>query len=719
MDPLDIDGFAVPDPLPPPEDPAPAVTPSSGRETAHQPMTSASGSSSLSVGRDIDQSVSKDQSVDKTEFNGPVVMLGEEITEQIVHARPEKKGGRGLQDTEALQRLAASYVPPPGLLGEPADGEGQTAFQALHRRRVLLIGAQGLDCGQFAAAQRLGYELQKKHSDLVVREELSDPGFRLRADALLVERQPAAVLIDLRRSEADDIREVQRGLVEFTEQLEQHRSYLIVLVPPEHTSWFEEQFPGRTHLLGKPHSVEVFEHHLVGADGRTLVQQTASDQSLELLWPPKVRELAETVSSRIKQGSDPERVLRVLLDNELHSRTPDLREKIQEHQANGDSEWLALLLAASLLQGASTKHIVEASDRMLELNQVERKQPVPLLRLSPFVRLRHLDEDYFDPEIREFRISNFGAQVLRHFWREHPDIRARMLEWIRQLPDRVRDLERHELENLVDRVADLSSEGGVGIPVTLAREWALVKTGEKSGGTEISNRASDRSRRSIAVRLLTTTAMDPTLGRDVREKLWEWSRSESADLQLMTAEVCAGIGQSFPRVALTRLKHLANAENGTVRESVHNAVHQIGIELDGSQFLRYLSEWFDGASPGRLHLLSEAVADALKEQNEEIDVQVATSFWQRALGSMPPQDSRTLVRSWLRAASAVSPRQRDSMVESLVQATDCDSIRIAQVHRISWGECPSRDGGLLGDDPMASAVHQLWTRLDEVDPLWQ
>ncbi|WP_461144995.1 hypothetical protein [Salinifilum aidingensis] len=698
MDPHDIDGYALPDSPPPRGGPAPAVAPGSEREAAHQPTASASGNSSFSVGRDLVQG-------DKTEI--------------IVQARPQKKRGRGLQDPEALQRLAASYVPPPGLLDEPADGESQTAFQTLHRRRVLLIGAQGFDCGQFAAAQRLGYELQKTYSALVVREELSDPGFRMHADALLVERQPAAVLIDLRKSELGDIREVQRGLVEFTEQLEQYRSYLILLLPPEHTSWFEEQFPGRTYLLGKPSSTAVFEHHLVGADGRALVERTDSAQSLEHLWPPKVRELAETVSDRIKQGSDPEHVLRGLLDNELHSRTPELRKRIKEHQANGNAEWLALLLAASLLERASAKHIVEASDRMLELNQVERQQPVPLLRLSPFVRLGDLDEEYFDPENREFRFSDFGAQVLRHFWREHPDIRPRMLDWIRQLPDRIRDLERNELENLVDRVADLSGEGGGGIPVKLAREWAMTKAGKDSGGTETSNTTSDRSRRSIAVRLLTTTAMDPTLGRDVRQKLWEWSRGESADLQLMTAEVCAGIGQSFPRVALTRLKHLANTENRTVRKSVHDAVHQIGIELDGSQFLRYVSEWFDGASPARLHLLSEAVADVLKEQSEEIDVQVATSFWKRALASMPPQDSRTIVQSWLRAASAVSPRQRDSMVESLVHATDSDSIVIAQVHRISWGECASRDLGVLGDDPMASVVHQLWTRLDEVDPLWQ
>ncbi|GAB3553992.1 hypothetical protein [Actinopolyspora lacussalsi] len=712
VDQYDVDAFAVLDSPHPQEDSTPAEIPVMKEEVTYRTSTSASGGGAVGIGRDLDQSYGK------TEIRDSIVLL-KDGAEQFAQVGVQERKGRGLQDREALQRLAATYVPPPGLLDVPIDGESETAFETLRRRRVLLIGAQEIDCGQFAAAQRLGYELQERHSELVVREELSDPDFRLRADALFVEQEPAVVLVDLRRSSQDDLLEVQRDLVELTQQIERYRSYLILLVPPDHMSRFEKQLPERMHMLGKPSSVEVFECHLVGEDARALVERTESASGLESLWPPKVAELAEAVSNRSKHGDDPERVFRDLLDNELHGRTDELRAKIHQRQVTGNSEWIALLLAASALESASTEHIVAASDRMLEYNRAEVEQSVPLLRLSPFTRLRGLDDENFDVGSREFRPPGFGAQVLRHFWREHPDLRKPMLDWIGKLPGEIRDFERHELELLVDRVADLAGVGGAELPLRLARKWSMTKAGRESGGAQTSNSASDRSRRSIAVRLLTTTATDLFLGKSVRQRLWAWSREGSADLQLVTAEVCAGIGHSFPRVALTRLKHLANAENGLVRESVREAVQQIGIQLGGSQFLRYLSEWFDGASPARLRLLSEAVAEVLREQNGEVDAQLATSFWQRALGAMPPEDSRTIVQSWLRAASAVSPAQRDSMVESLVQATSCDSIRIAQVEHASRIERASLDLSSLRDDSLTSVVHQLWTRLDEVDPVWR
>ncbi|GAA4855400.1 hypothetical protein GCM10025787_44280 [Saccharopolyspora rosea] len=711
----DVDAYAILDP------PAAVSVPegaSRAEDAAPPPTTAVSGNGALRVGNDLDQSHHKTVINYKHES---IVLADDEFVAQISSAaRVQARTGRGLQDREALQRLADNYVPPPGLLVEAAEDERETAFQILQRRRVVLIGAEGRDCGQFAAAQRLGFELQQRNPQLVVREELSDEGFRLHADALLVEDDPAAVLVDLRESDDVDVRGVRQDLVGFTEALERHSSYLVLIIPPGMTRAFEEHFPGRVHVLGKPSSAAVFACHVRGIDPDALVARTSAAQSLERLWPPKVKEIADAVSDRSDRDEDPDRVLRDLLDDELHSRTPALRKQIRDKQESGKPEWLALLLAASVLEGAPPEHIVEASDQMLARNGLNAERPVPLLQLSPHARLGQLADEqfeHFDSDTRWFRPPGFGARVLGHFWREHPDLRAPMLDWIGELPAKVRDLDSDELDQIADRSAELAGAGGAGIAIKLAQQWAKTTAGA-SDRTTTSNSPSDRYRRSIAVRLLTATGIDPSLGRSVRGKLWEWSRRGNADLQLMTAEVCAGIGQSFPRVALTRLKHLANADNAHVREAVRNALRQIGNQLGASRFLRYVSEWFDSAPPARLRLLSDGVSAVLEELNEEVEADAATSFWRRALATMPPEDSCSAVRSWLRTAAQVGRDERNSMVESLVRATDSNPFTIAYLLRVVAVGQASSALGALADDPLTEVVHLLCTRLDEVDHAW-
>lgn len=716
MAPYEVDSFGI---LEPPEpEPHPDTTANTDETAPRQPGISASGNGTVSVRGGIDQSHDKlEVRSDKT-----FVMMSEAVAdaaEWLAQARVLERSERGLQDREALQRLAERYVPPPGLLGEAPKGEPETAFQILQKRRVLLIGAEGRDCGQLAAGRRLGFELQNKYQELIVREELIDPGFRLQADALLVEHEPATVLVDLRGSGGDDLLAVRRGLVEFTNQLQHYRSYLILIIPHAQVRSFDEHFPGRVHKLLKPSSVEVLARHLTEMDVHALVQETGAADRLERLWPPKVKELAEAVADRTSNGESQQQALQSVLENELHSWTAGLRQEIREKQEAGDSEWLALLLAAAVLEGASPKHVVDASDQMLAYNELQPERPVPLLRLSPFARLSHLEHERFNKETRLFQPRGFGTQVLRHFWHEHPDLHETMLDWIGELPRMIRDLTRDELERIADRAAELATEGGAGVATALADNWARTRAGEESKGTQTSNHWSDRYRRSIAVRLLTTTATDSGLGKDVRQKLWNWSRDSNADLQLLTAEVCGGLGQSFPRIALTRLKHLASSENDLVRTSVLTAAQQIGTDLGASRFLRYLSEWFDGAPPTRLHLLSEAVSTVLAEQSEAIEADAAASFWNQALDTMPPPDLRLLVESWLRTVSAMPPDQRDSMVEPLVAATKSESVRIAQVQSASRFGRTFLDLSHLGDDPVTEAVHQLWTRLDEVDPIWQ
>ena len=623
-------------------------------------------------------------------------------------AHTRQRRGRGLQDPEALLCLAEKYVSPPGLLPGHAIEGTQTAFEILRDARVLVLAATDADGGQFAAGLRLGYELQKSDPKVVVREELIDEEFRLTAEDLLSEHEHAVVLVDMRGA-GGELELVWRALVEFSRELETHRSYLILMVPHDRIGKFAERLPGRTHELRKPLSVDVLARYLTVVDAAGLVTSTGTGDQLERMWPPRVKELAETVERRIGRGEDPGEALR----DSLLGPKVDLRAEIGKRQEAGDSEWLALLLAAAVLEGSAPEHIVNAADAMLQKNKLKKDERVPLLRPSPYARLGHLDIEPFDPETREFQQSGFGLEVLRHFWREHRDLQDALVSWIGELPRRFADLTDEDLERIADRSAELAVGAGHQMAFKLAELW----TAKDSESTTSLQSPESRYRRSIAVRLLTTTATDTSLGTLTRNRLLAWSKGTNTGLQLLTAEVCGELGTEFPRIALTRLKHLAGSENEEVRDAVRAAVRGIGAELGSPRFLRYLSEWFDDATPARLQMLSAGASSVLKEQLGDLDTDTTSSFWNQALDKLPPGDLRPVVRTWIRTVAAAPAEQRSRMVEPLVQATRSEPRRIAQLQFAS--RIQGMSVGPVGNDPMDEVLYLLWTRLDEVDPVLQ
>ncbi|MGK4591677.1 hypothetical protein [Amycolatopsis sp. w19] len=689
----DVDSFGM---LEPPPSPTPLVSRPVQATALSYSATSVEGDGNATAGRDL-----RIMRIENYYARGEGLEWGS-------RAHTRQRRGRGLQDREALRQLAHKYVSPLGLLPEHATEGTRTAFEILRDERLLVLSAPEADGGQFAGGLRLGYELQQNDPGLVVREELIDEDFQLRAENMLSDHERAVVLVDMRGPNGE-LHQVQLALVEFVRELERHRSFLILIVPHDQNRKFSERLPGRVHELGKPLSVEVFARYLTVIDAAGLITATETQGHLERMWPPRVKELAETVERRASRGEDPAEALR----DSLLGQKIDLRAEIGKRQEAGDSEWLALLLAVAVLEGSAPEHIVNAADAMLKKNKLKVEEQVPLLRPSPYARLRHLDIEPFDVEAREFQQPGFGLEVLRHFWREHRDLQDSMLSWIGEIPKRFADLADEDLERIADRTAELAVGAGHQIALKLAEQWTAKDT---EGNTSLQTPES-RYRRSVAVRLLVTTATDTTLGTPTRNRLLTWSKGANADLQLLTAEVCGELGTEFPRIALTRLKHLASSENKEVREAVRTAVHGIGTTLGGARFLRYLSEWFDDATPARLQLLSVSASSMLQEQLADLDSATMSSFWNQALDKLPPEDLRPVVRTWVHTAAAAPIEQRPLMVEPLVQATQSDPRRIAQLQFAS--RIQSIPLGPLGNDPVDEVLFQLWTRLDEVDPILQ
>ncbi|MEU6132380.1 hypothetical protein ABZ805_24655 [Saccharopolyspora sp. NPDC047091] len=668
------------------------------------------GAGNAQASRDIDQSLFKGG-----DFRGASFFGLPDLGEVLARSGAEKRSGRGLQDPAALESLANMYVAPSGLLGLAAEGEPETAFQVLLNRRVLLLSSPVEESGQFSASLRLSQELRAINEQLNVREEFFDPEAGLAPQEFLVEGEPAVLVIDLRGSSEQDLKLVRRTLVGFIGKLEEYESYLVLILPLGRDREFEQLVPGRVRSLEKPLSIKVLSSH-VGIDCQ-LELEDAPDVvgQLEEMWPPAISALAGAVRQDIDAGES----LRQGILNELRQRNsfqPDtLRNVVGARQKEGDTEWIAMLIAAAVLEEAPLMHIVEAADELLAYSQVlPAEKLVPLLRPSPYSRLLRLaeaDEGWFDLRGRTLRPQGFAIDVIQYFWSEHPDVREPVFEWLSELPRNMAGLSREALEKIADRAADLAMRNGFRIATSLASKWSKVDR-QGSGSAE-----GVRYRRSVAVRLVTMTATDSAIGSDVRRQLWEWSRSSDSNLQLLAAEVCSGLGEHFPRNAFTRLKHLAKSGDEEVRRAVVYSVCQICTAVGLARGLRYLSEWFKGADDRRLCVLAESVSRMLKSLPWGSDVESAETFWRSALGAMPPDELRPLLKSWLEAAVEAPPEERESMVEPLVQATDRSSQRIAQLWYASRLQPAAAEEGR--GEGIFAVVRLLWTRLDEIDPIWE
>ncbi|ASO21462.1 hypothetical protein FHR81_003103 [Actinoalloteichus hoggarensis] len=625
-------------------------------------------------------------------------------------ARPRNRTRSGRWDPEALASLADRFVAPAGLL----DASDQpSAFEILADWRLVLLSAQVKSGGQFTAALRLAQRLREtENARLIVRQEILDRGFRLDAGLILDADTPAVVILDLREGSAEDVHEVRNNLVEFGDQLKPHRSFLVVILPVEQRRPFEERFPGRVHLLSRPSGALVFDRHVeLVEDSHTLSTEAGLLERLDQAWPPEAKEIAEAVSEARRAGyTSPEDIAARLADP-TDVLAEELRKAITELQSKDDKEAVGLLLACGLFEGAAADRILTASDQMLTVLKTQVREPDPLLRPGVTATLHRLGTKLFDPRTRTFTTPRLGSSVLTYFWKEHPMLRSPVQEWLQRLPVEIEDLGQAELERLADRAADLAAEAGVELITALAQGWAAGQQ------TTILDRRQDQTRRSIAVRLLTRTAVDPNLGRAVRERLWDWSRSSSPDVQLLVAIVCGEIGSDFPRVALTRIKHLATAAEPLVRRHATDAMVRIGRESGLPTFLRYVEGWLDRPSADRMELLAESIERLLDADPHTITGEGVREFWSRALGEMSLLPSRRIVGAWLRYGARSTTSVGRDAVETLVAATERDPHRIARLQWASRVAGIPLDPGFVEEDPINAIIQQVWTRLDEIDPV--
>jgi hypothetical protein len=174
-----------------------------------------------------------------------------------------------------------------------------------------------------------------------------------------------------------------------------------------------------------------------------------------------------------------------------------------------------------------------------------------------------------------FRRYNFAASTLRHALADYPLARTDLLSWLSALP--TDEAVPHELRNpLAETFADLAAEhGAADLVIETSRQWGADGLAD------------------LAFIALSRTCLHARIGRPVRRALYDWSRvgRTPQTLKLVIARTCEPLGQTYPSIALTRLKHLATRGNRQVIREVLVAALALAEQGHPAEVLRATHAW--------------------------------------------------------------------------------------------------------------------------------
>ena len=97
----------------------------------------------------------------------------------------------------------------------------------------------------------------------------------------------------------------------------------------------------------------------------------------------------------------------------------------------------------------------------------------------------------------------------------------------------------------------------------------------------------------LAFIALSRTCLDARVGSQIRQALYEWSRATSTPqtLKLTIVRVCETLGQTYPSIALTRLKHLATHSNSQVATEVIKVARALAAQGHRQEVLGAALDW--------------------------------------------------------------------------------------------------------------------------------
>jgi hypothetical protein len=475
------------------------------------------------------------------------------------------------RDADRLRTLAEDhfrylerrFVPPPGY-----DRAAETLTRA---GAVLVAGQPG--SGRRTAALML---LRSRGGSGRFRELSSRPDDEEILDADSVAAGDR-VLFDLSSGPADRA------------ELESHRvvlqscgAHLVVVLPEDAEELVPDGFGPLVERIGRPDGSAVFGRHLRAEEVPcTPSVLQADDRLVSRLGEDPMRDLARlarlTREARDRAGGRGQPA--GWLGEALSAVADRSREVAEQVGGNPDGRFRALLLAAAVFEGAAADVVAAVAGGMLTASRYPPNETHLLDRPGLGQRLTEIGVTTDGAGRVRFTRLAYGAAVRAHFWRNFPELRADLRDWVGAcvvLPELTGEDQDQVVARLAEQCLNVDRASDI---FRLARTWTDRSTAGRPMLTA-----------SLAAQALEYGLRDERVGREFRRQIYNWSRGPalSPDLAQVLITVCADVlAPTLPSSALVRLHHLAGHRDPAVRIEAGERLRLLA-EQDGRLFRQLL-----------------------------------------------------------------------------------------------------------------------------------
>lgn len=234
------------------------------------------------------------------------------------------------------------------------------------------------------------------------------------------------------------------------------------------------------------------------------------------------------------------------------------------------SEDRALMLSATMLEGAATDAVFTATEELLDIVESHEDRNT-LQRTGISDRLEECGISVDDRGRVLFASTDFADRVRTYFWREHPGLRQRLCEWIgRIVPN-----------------AALDAESSTYVAVRFAEQ--ALSVGRQDDLRKLVMKWADSGSRPSASLLRSTSMLmragllDERFGSVFRRMVYDWALPSKSPLypgfDVVLIELCERVIAPWrPEEALVRLRHLARREDEHVAEEAAERLNALADE---------------------------------------------------------------------------------------------------------------------------------------------
>ncbi|MDC0769668.1 hypothetical protein [Streptomyces sp. HD] len=468
---------------------------------------------------------------------------------------------------QQLRRLQQRFVRPRDI---------NDAYDTLERHNIVFLdGTRGN--GRTTAARVLLRELPRGtgvyHEIATVKEgrspEILSPGLVGEGDRMLLDLSTAAEPL---------WKQYHDSLLGFHKILVDKRAYLAVVLPHSYADQLSPDFTGYGKPVNRPDELDVVAAHL-RAHGVTINRPRTFPPALHdyLAGRPPMRELARLADLILeaRRATPPGSsftdwcnlavAAKTARAMEVDSFVPGLRKGSQR----------ALLLTVAMLHGAPAD-VVHRATALLQERLGIPQDDRPLLEHKGLTeRLRKVGATRDDTACVRFEKLRYDHAVRRHFWRNMPDLREPLREWVDQVLG-LPQLPDIDHSRLVIRFAELCLETDRDDVFRTAAAWA-----EK--------RDSKATYPLAAAKLLSWGVQNEDTSQGFRTKIYDWSKSSvTAGLRQVLIAVCARVMSiRHPEQAVVRLHHLARREPHPGHKARDTLLEYVAQDLRLQRYLLY------------------------------------------------------------------------------------------------------------------------------------